>query len=91
MVFPEDIDSLHSALQPILRAELSAGNVVVETWRGWPKRDSLFVMLQRPFAKCYTPFPAGVIFRNINDPHHWKAEFVHESSHHVLACRFGAH
>tara|TARA_R110002073_G_scaffold237078_1_gene398072 strand:+ start:810 stop:956 length:147 start_codon:yes stop_codon:yes gene_type:complete len=34
-LFPEDIDELNAELRRLLDAELSAGNVVVETWRGW--------------------------------------------------------
>ena len=33
-LFPEDIDELNAELRRLLDAELSAGNVVVETWRG---------------------------------------------------------
>jgi hypothetical protein len=88
MVFPEDVAALHPALQTILQAELSAGNAVVETWRGWPTSDAVCVMLQKPFVVEHAALPDGVVFRDIDDPHYWKSEYEHRPSHHLLACRF---
>ena len=75
-------------LRILLDAELAAGNRVVETFGGWPVAGAVFVMLAEPFRKRSVTLPADVVFREINDPHWWKAEYDHEPTHHVLACRF---
>ncbi len=88
--FPEDIDALTPKLRPLLDAELDAGNVVVETWRGWPSATTVAVALRHPF-RCNSrdSLPDAVVYRDVDDPHYWKAEYVHEDSGHMLVCRFG--
>jgi hypothetical protein len=88
MVSKEDIAALDPALKAILEKELGHGNVVFETWRGWPKPETICVSLRRPFLMTHLPLPEGVAFREVNDPHYWKAEYWHEPSHHMLVCRF---
>ena len=87
MVDEEHIVALDSALQLILQTELAKGNEVVETWRGWPEPESVGVALGRPFRVDHV-LPTGVVFRNVDDPHWWKAEYAHEPSCHLLICRF---
>ena len=81
---------LNGELRKILEREIAAGNGVVETYAGWPKQESIFVMLAKPFLVEHQKLPQGVVFRELNDPHYWKAEFVFEPSEHILACRFGS-
>ena len=78
--------ALHPALKVLLQAEISAGNEIAETGRGWPDRDSIFVRLRNPFRTRLSPLPAGVQFTELNDPHWWKAEFSSQRPRHILAC-----
>lgn len=82
------IHRLQESLRVLLQAEQSLGNTVVETAEDWPQMGSIFVMLERPFLAQSSVLPEGIVFREVNDRHYWKAEYVHESSAHVLACRF---
>jgi hypothetical protein len=86
-VNPQDIEELCSELKKLLDAELSAGNEIVETWRGWPKPESIGVMLSHPFKEKHEVIPS-VVFREIDDRHWWKAEYYFEPRNHILACRF---
>ena len=76
-------------LKFVLEAEIAAGNAVVETHEDWPNKGSIFVMLGSPFITTPSQLPGGVTYRDVDDPHYWKAEYVHEPSAHILACRFG--
>lgn len=76
---------LHPALQALLAAELAAGNEVVETGQGWPDPDSVFVRLRRAFGALPQPLPEGVSYRELNDPHWWKAELTTLSPRHTLS------
>jgi hypothetical protein len=75
-------------LRTLLESELAAGNQVAETSKGWPRPDSVFVMLALPFRKRPGTLPAGVVYRDVNDPHWWKAQYHHEPTQHLLACPF---
>lgn len=85
---PSHLASLCPELRTLLDAELAAGNQVVETHVGWPVDGAVFVMLGEPFKATSAGLPDGVVRREINDPHWWKAEYDHEPTKHVLACRF---
>ena len=84
----ETIQSLCPHLQPLLAAELDAGNEIVEVWRGWPHEQSIFLSLDQPFLARPDVLPTGVEHRDVNDPHHWKAEYHCPAHQHVLVCRF---
>jgi hypothetical protein len=88
MVNEEHLTELCDQLRVLLDAELAAGNAIVETFKGWPLDGSIFVMLGSPFRCRPASLPEGVTFREINDPHWWKASYQHEPSQHCLACRF---
>jgi RimJ/RimL family protein N-acetyltransferase len=77
---------LHPALQTLLRAELEAGNEVLETGGGWPDADSVFVRVKHPFRARPASLPDGVEYLELNDPHWWKAEYGTRSPRHILAC-----
>lgn len=77
-------------LQEILDAELAAGNIVQEEWSGnWPFEHCRCVLLKMPFKTPINYEISGVKFRNVNDPHYWKAEYYDETRIEVLACAFG--
>lgn len=74
-------------LAPIIAAEIAAGNVVDETARDWPASVSVFLL--RPFRARVTELPEHVLFRRVNDPHYWLAEYCCTKHDHILACKFG--
>jgi hypothetical protein len=88
MSVKKDIAALHPALQEILAAEVVSGNVVVEIWRGWLTANSVCVILGRPFLVTSITPSKDVVFREVGDPHYWKAEYGHRPSGHLLVCLF---
>lgn len=88
MVDPNHLAELAHELRVLLEDELASGNKFVETNRGWPSPDSIFVMLAKPFMKRPDELPSGVVYREINDTHYWKAEYEQQEKRHVLACRY---
>jgi hypothetical protein len=82
----EKIRRLALPLRAILEEEQKRGNQVVETWEGWPKKNSLFVMLGAPFAKRYEK--EGIRFLAVEDPQYWTEEYQFEAESHALGCRF---
>lgn len=78
--------TMAAPLQAILEAELGRGNRIVEVG-AWPPHCRLLVMLAQRFHTSY-PLADGVEFREIDDPHYWKAEYVLADE--CLACRFQA-
>jgi RimJ/RimL family protein N-acetyltransferase len=79
------LSALHPALVDLLRAELAAGNEIVETGGGWPDPDSVFVRVRYPFRARPDSLPGGVQYLELNDPHWWKAEYNTRSPRHILA------
>jgi len=86
MTTQEHIDNFSSILTKILNQELEFGNEIVETSKGWPEENTIIVFLKKPFIKEYNL--ENTEYRNINDPHYWKAEYFDLSTKHVLVCRF---
>jgi hypothetical protein len=84
----ERVDELCRELRPFLDAELAAGNHIVETWKGWPHNDSLYIMLANPFRVQYGNMPEKIQMRAFDDPHYWKSELICKGTHHAIACRF---
>jgi hypothetical protein len=85
---PAHVAELCSELRGLLDSELAAGNQIAETSRGWPKPNSIFVLLASPFRATSEVLPRGVTYVDVNDPHWWKAEYHHEATGHMLGCRF---
>ena len=86
-VDPAVVADLCADLRGVLEAELAAGNVVVETSRGWPGLVS--VWLGGPFRARLRNEIEHVVFREINDPHYWLSEYECTKHQHLLACRSG--
>lgn len=78
---------LRPELRALLEAELAAGNVIAEAGPGLHGKDSVLVLLAKPFRAAPAAPPPGVQHRMLNDPHWWQAEYVHAASGHCLACR----
>lgn len=78
------LDALCEHLQPLLRAELAAGNTVRYTQlRG----DEITVMLAVPF-KAHHATNDLLRYEEVNDPHWWKSNFRCLAHGHLLACQF---
>ena len=84
MVNQDHINKIDPDLKKILDLELDLGNKIVETSQGWPKPNSIFIALEKPFLKVYSN--PNVTFKNVNDPHYWKMEY--SKNNHLLVCRF---
>ena len=83
------INKLNGTIEEILLLELSAGNEIVETYEGdWPLPNSIMVFLEKPFKTAIQRNLSSVEFRNINDPHYWKAEYVDKDNKMWLCCNF---
>jgi hypothetical protein len=80
------IDALCLELRGILAAELAAGNTVVETWEGWGH----VIMLGHPFRCAHSTEGTRVAYRDVDDPHHWKAEYFVADLKQAVACRFAS-
>lgn len=87
-VTEEQLSQLCDELQPLLKAEMEAGNRVVETSQGWPQETSIGVFLEKHFLVAVSELPPGVEFVDVNDPHWWKWEYTCKRHVHFLACKF---
>ena len=76
-------------LRAVLAAELAAGNEIADHGPGLAGPGTHLVVLRYPFrASSGQRVPTGLLYHEINDPHWWKAEFVHMQTKDCLACRF---
>jgi hypothetical protein len=70
-----DIHELNPLLAAVLASEVARGNLVIETWRGWPDLNTHCVRLERPFAHHVTMVvPPGLSYYLVDDMHHWYEE-----------------
>lgn len=86
MITQSHIDQFSMVLTEILDDELELGNDIAETARGWPQSDSIIIFLAQPFKAEYAL--ENTEYREINDPHYWKAEYEDKLTKHLLVCRF---
>ena len=85
-----DIENFTGELKNILDMELSAGNKICETYNGdWPFPNSIMIFLDKPFITPIRRDISGIEFRNVNDPHYWKAEYHDKILNMFLCCNFG--
>ena len=85
------IKNLPLHLYDILCDELHAGNVICEISQWTPESSQWFILLEKPFMTPIRPNIQGVLaYRDINDPHYWKAEYQDMSiaKGDVLVCKF---
>jgi hypothetical protein len=84
---PEPTPPLCAELQPLLDAELAAGNrIAYHHLNAGP--DALAVMLKKPFKTKPAGLPSSVTHTEVNDPHWWLAEYRCATHRHLLACQF---
>lgn len=66
---------LPAALKASLVAELRAGNQIIGIGStGWPNQGSIVVNLRERFYTVAHTRPAGVVWRELNDPHYAREE-----------------
>lgn len=82
------VDELSLKLKNILDLEIKAGNSIAETWTGWPYPTTVCVALLLPFLVKVENLPEGIVYRDINDPHYWKADYYDSITNHMLVCGF---
>ena len=85
------IDKLSIEMKEILEKELEAGNEIVETSQGKftnASAEHIFLFLKYPFKTKIQNNLNGIIYKEINDRHYWKAEYSDEKNHQTLACEF---
>lgn len=75
-------------LQPLLDAELTAGNTIRDEGPSPAAPTAPLVLLARPFAAAPAVCPDALQYAVINDPHWWLAEYRCREHHDVLACAF---
>ena len=91
MVDNNIIEKLSANLYAILQDEIAAGNEVCETSTGGFSNcldNHLFVWLKYPFKTPIRNNLPGIVYRNIDDRHYWKAEYDDTENHQTLACKF---
>lgn len=85
-----NMERFDGKMKELLKAELEAGNEVVETWHGnWPVEGTVAVLLKYPFKCGIRRDIAGIEYREVNDPHYWQAEYYEEATGFFLMCKFG--
>lgn len=83
------VNKFSGKLREILQVELKAGNKIAEAYEGdWPYPNSIMIFLKKPFKTPIQRDLEGIEFRNVNDPHYWKAEYADEKSKMWLCCNF---
>ncbi len=66
---------LPASLQAALIAELRSGNQIAGiASQGWPNEGSIVVTLRERFTAARQAPPAGVTWRELNDPHYAREE-----------------
>lgn len=75
-------------LRALLAEELTAGNRIADCGPSPHNPQGVLVLLATDFKHRPSMPPPGVDYVEINDPHWWKAEYVHRPTGHVLAARF---
>jgi hypothetical protein len=82
-------EELCNELKTVLNQEIELGNEIVETSKGFPPPDGIFVMLAKPFKLSENDLPPAIKLTHLNDPHWWKSEYscpAHRNQ--LIACRF---
>ena len=72
--------------------ELKAGNRIVETYESkdstFPMPHATMVFLDKPFKTPIQKDLKDIEYRDINDPHYWKAEYFDNENLQFLCCKF---
>lgn len=92
MVDENVVKRFKGVLKDILELELAAGNKVVETYESkdsaFPMPNATMIFLEKPFKTPIQKDVGKIEYRDINDPHYWKAEYFDEENRQFLCCKF---
>lgn len=84
----DDVRELHPSLARVLTQEVARGNLVTETWRGWPYPRAHCVRLERPFSvQVKSAVPDDLSYGLVDDPHHWYEELRHANGQMIVTTR----
>jgi len=79
-------------LKDILELELKAGNKIVETYDAkdgaFPMPNAIMIFLEKPFKTPILKDLDQIEYRDVNDPHYWKAEYFDTEKLQFLCCKF---
>ncbi len=76
-----------SPLYEIMKKEIELGNRCSEPSYDAAWLKAVCVIFDKPFIAPVKKID-GVIFRDLNDPHYWKAEYIDKINHCMLICMF---
>ncbi len=89
MIFQEDIDNFSPELKKLLQKELDVGNIITQTWRGWPKPGCICIALKKSFSKKNSGLESHIIYSKINGgPHDWNEQYLDDKTNHLLVSQF---
>jgi hypothetical protein len=92
MVDQNVVKTFVGVLKTILELELKAGNKIVETYESkdskFPMPNATMIFLGQSFITPIQENLPNIEFRNINDPHYWKAEYFDKENIQFLCCGF---
>ena len=89
MITQDHINNFSLTLTKILHQEIESGNEIIETSKGWPYENAIIIFLKRPFINNYKY--ENVVYRHIDDPHYWNAEYMDLLTKHILVCKNQPH
>jgi hypothetical protein len=75
---------------------VNAGNEIAECVLGWGNPRAVLVLFRYPFRTKPAAVPEGLTYREVNDPHWWKEEYVHDETlalrglPFLSPCRYGS-
>jgi hypothetical protein len=79
-------------LKDILELELKAGNKIVETYDAkdgtFPIPNAIMIFLEKPFKTPIQTELEKIEYRDVNDPHYWKAEYFDKENLLFLCGKF---
>jgi hypothetical protein len=92
MIDQNVVNTFVGVLKTILEMELKAGNKIVETYESkdskFPMPNATMIFLGQSFITPIQENLPNIEFRNINDPHYWKAEYFDKENIQFLCCGF---
>jgi hypothetical protein len=92
MIDQKVVNGFIGVLKTILELELKAGNKIVETYESkdskFPMPNATMIFLGQSFITPIQENLPNIEFRNINDPHYWKAEYFDKENIQFLCCGF---
>jgi hypothetical protein len=92
MVDQNVVNGFVGVLKTILELELKAGNKIAETYESkdskFPMPNATMIFLKQSFKTPVQKNLENIEFRDINDPHYWKAEYFDKENIQFLCCGF---